>query len=370
MQTQLMQPGKSDMPCFERTVSGEVERIPIQSVPFSIGRIESADLQVDSGNVSREHAVVVREGKSYRLRDLGSTNGTSVNGVQIDETELQHGDLVVIADQEFTFVGPGANVTTRLATQVMAGAPKPNDRFERVLAVRRLQESLLHRGFRPQFRTIAQLSDGRVWGQACAALDTEEDTSNWLASPFASSTWHACQLHRTLAMQAFLETHQQESLVVGISAEEADGNELLASQLAQLRSQVGEDALVVNLPAVVYEVERHPLLVALQQMGCATAAHGFVGSHTQIARLKDFGPNYLFLAPAMSRDLHGPRQRRQLVAIIDACAAIDCRPIVCELESSSDEDACRELGFELSMSSSHAGSGSLVSSQLVALVGQ
>ncbi|HYA08162.1 MAG TPA: DUF3662 and FHA domain-containing protein, partial [Gaiellaceae bacterium] len=45
-----------------------------------IGRSRDADVQVDDPNVSRRHAEIVQEGSSYWVVDLGSTNGTEVDG--------------------------------------------------------------------------------------------------------------------------------------------------------------------------------------------------------------------------------------------------------------------------------------------------
>lgn len=373
MQTQLMRPGTAEVPWFEyrSTASDQVERTPVQSVPFSIGRIDTADLQIDSGRVSREHAVVVKEGKAYRIRDLGSTNGTLVNGERIDDVELHDGDIVVIADQEFTFVAADAASTRRVPTQLMGGASTAPNPFDRVMALRRLQESLLHRGFHPSLKQVFELNSGNTLGYASASWGASQRNgkSNWLASPFAaysSSTWHACQLYRTLAAEAFLDVRQREILIVGIDMEEIEGNDSLLSQLGQLRSLIGDESLVINLPAGVYDVDRHPLLISLKQSGCMTAYGDFVGSRSQVMRLADDPPDYLLLSPTMSRDLHSARQRRQLSSIPDACHEIGCQAVVCGLATPADEDACRDLGFTLAMSRRDSRLGTTSSAQLLA----
>jgi len=373
MQTQLMQPGKTDVPRFETTPpdGGQVERTPIQSVPFSIGRIDTADLQIDSGRVSREHAVVVKQGRSYRLRDLGSTNGTQVNGKAIDEVELQDGDVVVIADQEFVFVAAGAGEARRMATQVMAAAEEVDDPLEQVLALRRLQESLLHRGFRPRLRKVFDLHSGATLGYAS---DTWNDAqgqrhSQWLASPFSaqsSSMWNACQLHRRLAAEAFLKQAAQELFIVRVEADEVEGNTMLASQLVQLASLIGEQSLVVSLPAVVFDDAGDPLLNELKQTGCMVAYGGFVGGRAQVMQLADNAPDYLLLSPTMTRDVRGTRQRRKLAAIPEACDEIGTRAIVCGLNSPADEDDCRDLGFQLAISRRDSRRGTTSSPQLLA----
>ena len=68
-----------------------------------IGRSSDADLRVDDANVSRRHAEVRRIGDGYSLVDLGSTNGTEVNGQRIQETALMNGDVISVGTTRITF---------------------------------------------------------------------------------------------------------------------------------------------------------------------------------------------------------------------------------------------------------------------------
>jgi len=60
----------------------------------TVGRLADNTLQVDDGSVSSHHAELVFEGEKYHLHDLGSTNGTFVNGEQITDVILNHGDEI------------------------------------------------------------------------------------------------------------------------------------------------------------------------------------------------------------------------------------------------------------------------------------
>ncbi len=63
-----------------------------------IGRGPECDLVIADRQVSRHHARIRRTGSGYMLQDLGSKNGTHLNGVPIDrETVLQDGDIIQIA---------------------------------------------------------------------------------------------------------------------------------------------------------------------------------------------------------------------------------------------------------------------------------
>lgn len=69
-----------------------------------IGRLDTCDLPVDDKSVSREHARLSRLRDGYVIEDLGSTNGTLVNGRRIDEAViLRAGDTVTIGSVDFRF---------------------------------------------------------------------------------------------------------------------------------------------------------------------------------------------------------------------------------------------------------------------------
>lgn len=68
-----------------------------------IGRAPDNDLVFASRLVSRHHAVLERQGETFRLRDLGSGNGTYVNGEEVDAVALKDGDEIWIADERLVF---------------------------------------------------------------------------------------------------------------------------------------------------------------------------------------------------------------------------------------------------------------------------
>ncbi len=71
---------------------------------FVVGRVESCQLCIVDDLISREHARFDQDPDGrYRVRDLGSRNKTFVNGEQITETLLSHGDMVRIGGRVFEF---------------------------------------------------------------------------------------------------------------------------------------------------------------------------------------------------------------------------------------------------------------------------
>jgi len=69
----------------------------------SIGRSPKNNIQVPEDGVSRQHAQVVFGNDGYHVKDLGSQNGTSVNGSRVTDHVLVDGDIVQVGTQKFLF---------------------------------------------------------------------------------------------------------------------------------------------------------------------------------------------------------------------------------------------------------------------------
>jgi Protein of unknown function (DUF3662)/FHA domain len=68
-----------------------------------LGRSRDADVQIEDPNVSRRHAEIVQEGSAYWLIDLGSTNGTEVDGKRVQRARLADGSQFTIGETTLTF---------------------------------------------------------------------------------------------------------------------------------------------------------------------------------------------------------------------------------------------------------------------------
>ena len=77
----------------------------LQDEKITIGRLADNALQIDDGSVSSRHAEIESEVGAYHLHDLGSTNGTFVNGEQVTDAVLRHGDEVRFGVVESVFNG-------------------------------------------------------------------------------------------------------------------------------------------------------------------------------------------------------------------------------------------------------------------------
>ena len=69
-----------------------------------IGRGSGSDIRLDEHRVSRDHAIMVRHGRYFRLLDNRSSNGTYVNGRRIVATNISSGDVIAIGPVRVRYV--------------------------------------------------------------------------------------------------------------------------------------------------------------------------------------------------------------------------------------------------------------------------
>src|SRR3954467_14472871 len=102
-----------------------LKEIPLTKERTTIGRKPHNDIQIDNLAVSGEHAVIVTILNDSFLEDLGSTNGTVVNGNAIKKHFLQNNDVIELGKYKLKFVGEAA-----------AAAPGEKADFEKTMVLR------------------------------------------------------------------------------------------------------------------------------------------------------------------------------------------------------------------------------------------
>jgi Protein of unknown function (DUF3662)/FHA domain len=84
-------------------VTPEGRRIPVGDDPVTIGRLPECDIVLADSKVSRRHAEVRRDGVGVLVVDLGSTNGTQVNGAGVRERSINDGDTITVGNTILRF---------------------------------------------------------------------------------------------------------------------------------------------------------------------------------------------------------------------------------------------------------------------------
>lgn len=84
-------------------VLGDGSRIAIGEDPVLIGRSPESTVKLTDSTVSRSHAQIVRDGDAWFVRDLGSSNGTKVNGAPVGDRMLEDGDEIRVGAVSLRF---------------------------------------------------------------------------------------------------------------------------------------------------------------------------------------------------------------------------------------------------------------------------
>jgi pSer/pThr/pTyr-binding forkhead associated (FHA) protein len=93
--------------CFGDSVLKEV---PVDVDPVTIGRSPQGDIFIDNPAVSFHHARVIAYDGIYYVEDLGSLNGTFLNGARVTQAPLTHGDVITVGKHTVRFSTDPAEV--------------------------------------------------------------------------------------------------------------------------------------------------------------------------------------------------------------------------------------------------------------------
>ena len=111
---------------FKETVISEFE---LNQEETTIGRNDMNTIHIDNLAVSSKHARVLMIGKKVILEDLGSTNGTTVNGKEASKHILQHGDVIGVGKHTLTFIIQDG------VDRPMPAAEEPEDDMEKTMII-------------------------------------------------------------------------------------------------------------------------------------------------------------------------------------------------------------------------------------------
>jgi hypothetical protein len=338
---------------------GLPDRIPVAALPFTVGRSESTDLRIHSNWVSREHAVIEQDGGQVRVRDLGSTNGTYVNGHAVHEAVLRNGDVLRIGDIDFIFCADDDASGPGTVTQVM-GSPsrdlKSSSISDLVARLRRSQEIALYQAFHTRLRTIYDLHTQQVCAYhfSVSPAQFEFPQAGWHSVPLECSS-HSIERVRLLARLAAMDQSGQqpaaESFFLRIDASELEHWDRLASSLSIVGSGGwGGGKLILELPASgpMEPAWRKKARSTVDELGASLAIGSFRGTSAQLREQVDLKPAYVTLQKGMTRATSDSAESR-LKSVLALCEGIDAKVIVDGNGNDTDRARWHDLGIRLQL---------------------
>ncbi len=339
---------------------GRVRRAAIRPLPFRVGRQLDSDLFLNSRHGSQHHAELYEQDGALWVRDLDSTNGTSVNGRRLKRPQrLAGGDVVHFADREYQVIELPPE-TTLQTTQVFSLLER--ERLEaQVRAPGEFRAMLRERTVRADFQPVVRLADHQVVGYE---LLGRGELGGEQASPeelffIAEQLGHEVALSETLRARGlelagdipmtedaprpllFMNTHPAELI---------DPAALLAS-LEELRRDHPQPALVLEIheAAVADLSSLQALRGGLEELRIQVAFDDFGTGQARLLELTEIEPRYLKFDAAWVEDLHlaSSRRREMVSSLLGMVIDLGVVPVAECVENRQEAGACQELGFEL-----------------------
>lgn len=330
-----------------------VRRVPLLSLPFLIGRLPGRGLTLSAPMISGRHAEIFEEDGLLKLRDLGSTNGTRLNGRALEGVaELAEGDILHFAKLEFRLGRVDGAHSTMLMSETLA---VDTDLPELVVARSRILKRMMReRSVRAVFQPIVALDGERLLGyeslgrggaagmpvatgelfKSAVALGAEAELSRLLREESAAG---AALLPADAAL--FINTHSEEI-----------GSVELLDSLAAFRQAVGHRRVIVEIheAAVTDPTTLCELGQELGALDFGLAYDDFGVGQARLLELSEQPPEFLKFDISLVRDLASASDRRRTLAssLVAMASDLGIATIAEGIETAADASACREAGFD------------------------
>jgi EAL domain-containing protein (putative c-di-GMP-specific phosphodiesterase class I) len=348
--------GRAPVPWLEHRPADDEEpiRISLDRLPFRIGRAADAEFVIHSTRVSKEHAEIDRRRSTWIVRDLGSRNGTFLNGERIsDARRLRHGDVVHVASRAFSFHLEGARAERDDAT--MLGTTGGD-----VGGMRDLALAIGQRRVRAVFQPIVDLATGALRGHECLGrsdVPVEPGGSpRSIIELFRSAELHgrAAELSRLLrdvqvADSALLEGDGLR-FFFNVHPAELDQDWLLES-LATAAGGLGAGrraVVEIHESTITDLVAMGRLRARLAELGIEIAYDDFGAGQSRLRELAEVPPDFIKLDLSLVRGIDGSPARRDLCgALARVMRGLGIRVLAEGIETEGERAACLDIGCEL-----------------------
>jgi EAL domain-containing protein (putative c-di-GMP-specific phosphodiesterase class I) len=336
---------------------GRLRRVSIHHLPFRIGRRPGLELTLPADSVSKAHAEIYWDGGGLRLRDLGSTNGTFVNGEPVEDVAIREGDVLHFADYEFRVGAPRAEEARPAGneeppTTVSLGRRQLSHRF--VPGTLELKELLKDEAVTMVFQPIVLLPRGTADAYEAlgrgrhprlpeSPLELFRIAESMGAEAELSRLFRrkAVELvrHRTDIPTLFLNTHPVELSRPGLLESLEELRRLAPHQ--DLALEIHES--VLTRPSALAE-----LRTLLSESNISLAYDDFGAGQARLLELAEAPPHYLKFDRRFVDGVEKPDalNRRQLLgSLVEVARDMRVRTIAEGIETAAEARICAEIGF-------------------------
>lgn len=329
-------------------LSDRISMIDLRPLPFRIGRRPALHLTLPMESISTEHAEFYETAETLRLRDLGSTNGTFVNRVRIEDAAVNDGDVVHFADLQFQVVASPA--PQRRPTAVVPGLPSPQPLLSDAV---KLRELLSQGAVCIAFQPIVELPSRRVLGYEALGRGRHPGLPEGPIELFRTAAAMGAevelsQLFRRKLIETLASRRDYGSVFVNMHPAELAYPGLVESLGAMPRGAPHveftveiHEAAVVNVPGVV------ALKAELRDRGIRLAYDDFGSGQARLLELGEAPPDLLKFDIRFIRGINeAPASKRRLMkSLVGIVRDLGAEPLAEGVETDEEAAACEEIGF-------------------------
>ncbi len=327
--------------------------VPIDPIPFTIGRDSDCDLTLRSKWVSRHHARIHLSGEILWIHDLGSTNGTLLNQKQIKEAELlEIGDHLHFGDHQF--VVQGADDVKAVITDETMAFDSMDNRHHAYAQESMLEKIMTNRIVVPHFQPIVAYPEGRVMGYEILGRIKKNGLPESPVELFsiASNMGRAAQLSaifREEGMRLGEILDDNIALFINTHPIEIFEMEALVKSLREIRQMAASRPIVleINETAVTKAEQMKRLRALLTELNLELAYDDFGVGQTRLVELAKLPPNYLKFDMSIIRDIHiAPKRLHHIIlTFMKAAEELGIKTLAEGIECLEEEKVCQKLGF-------------------------
>lgn len=328
--------------------------VAITPVPFIIGRDEDANLRLESRLVSRHHAEIRTSGRLLWIRDLGSTNGTFVNHIQIERAELiDSDDIITIGKSEFR-VKSVESAALDLSADTCA-----MDFSERISCLAflepRLRMLLRERNVVPHFQPVLSFPDMQVVGYEILGRISQDDLPSNPGELFEIAECLGCAfdlsaLFREVGVEVGRSLPGAPLLFANTNPVELGQMSHLLDSLEKIHDLALSSRIVleINEKAITHTDEMLRLRDALKRFNIGLAYDDFGVGQVRLIDLAEIPPDFLKFDISLISKIHlAPLRLQQMVStFVRAAQDLGIATLAEGIETPEEAETCRQLGFD------------------------